>query len=62
MRKVHELFWYRKHDRILKRELAKDKLYTKELDNALRKMIHEINNHLKQTESEKILELTIPNG
>ncbi|EPM4752295.1 hypothetical protein ACTJ2M_004148 [Vibrio parahaemolyticus] len=51
MRKVHELFWYRKHDRILKRELAKDKLYTKELDNSLRKMIHEINNHLKQTES-----------
>ncbi|EPH6375896.1 hypothetical protein ACS0KR_003433 [Vibrio alginolyticus] len=62
MRKVHELFWHRTHDRILKRELAKDKLYTKELDNALRKMIHEINNHLKQTESEKILELTIPNG
>ncbi|HHF3189498.1 TPA: hypothetical protein ACPJ16_004017 [Vibrio alginolyticus] len=51
MRKVHELFWHRKHDRILKRELAKDKLYTKELDNSLRKMIHEINNHLKQAES-----------
>ncbi|HBB9986364.1 hypothetical protein [Vibrio parahaemolyticus] len=51
MRKVHELFWYRKHDRILKRELARDMLYTKELDNALRKMINEINNHLKQTES-----------
>ncbi|HCH3915137.1 TPA: hypothetical protein NKU96_004242 [Vibrio parahaemolyticus] len=62
MRKVHELFWYRKHDRILKRELAKDKLYTKELDNALRKMIDEINNHLKQTDSEKTLELHIPNG
>ncbi|MCK8113226.1 hypothetical protein [Vibrio sp. 2CM40D] len=43
--------WHRKHDRILKRELVKDKLYTKELDNSLRKMIHEINNHLKQTES-----------
>ncbi|MGI2946752.1 hypothetical protein [Vibrio diabolicus] len=53
MRKVHELFWHRKHDRILKRELDKKTLYTKELDNALRKMIHEINNHLKQADSEK---------
>ncbi|HHX8330443.1 TPA: hypothetical protein ACVOYW_004221 [Vibrio alginolyticus] len=51
MRKVHELFWYRKHDRILKRELARDKLYTKDLDNSLRKMIREINNHLNQAEN-----------